>query len=111
MSPIIVPKGKQYNVQTLTPDQTRALLEAARDDRLKCALWLELSLGLRASKVCGLQWSDVDFENGMLHIRSTVQYINGQGLVRGEPKTESSRRSIKLPAMIHLYSYLIPSAL
>ena len=25
--------------------------------------------GLRASEVCGLQWSDVEFETGSLHLR------------------------------------------
>lgn len=97
---VTVPKATKRVVDVLTPEQARALLEAARGDRLECALRLALSLGMRRGEVCGLCWSDVDLERGVLHVRGNVQYVPGNGLVYGQPKTDSSERTIKLPATL-----------
>ena len=53
------PKGK-----ALTPDERKAL--AARD---RAFLWLLLSTGVRLSEACGLLFSDIDWENGMIYVR------------------------------------------
>lgn len=67
----------------------------------KIGLLLAVQLGLRIGEICGLQWGDFDFKNGILMINRTVQRINcGDGHTRvvvQTPKTESSARQIPVP--------------
>lgn len=84
-------------ITVLTVEQARSFLSAARGERLEMALRLLLSLGLRRGEVCGLRDEDVDLVRGILSINGTLQWIPGEGLRWGEPKTASGRRSIKLP--------------
>ncbi len=50
--------------KSLTPDERKAL--AARD---RAFLWLLLSTGVRVSEACGLLFSDIDWDQGMIYIR------------------------------------------
>jgi integrase len=54
--------------RTLTVEQARALLEAARGDRLEVAVVLMLWLGLRPGEAAGLPWAAVDLEAGTVAI-------------------------------------------
>lgn len=95
---LTLPTGNVRKAIALTVDQARALLRAARGDRLEVALRLMLSLGLRRGEVCGLRWGkDVDLKRGTLTVHGTLQYIQGNGLTWGEPKTDAGERSFKLP--------------
>ena len=53
------PKGR-----SLTPDERKAL--SARD---RAFLWLLLSTGIRLSEACGLLFSDIDWNEGMIYVR------------------------------------------
>jgi len=53
------PKGR-----SLTPDERKAL--SARD---RAFLWLLLSTGIRLSEACGLLFSDIDWDSGMIYVR------------------------------------------
>jgi integrase len=95
---LTLPTGNVRKAMTLTVDQARALLQAARGDRLEVALRLMLSLGLRRGEVCGLRWDkDIDLKKGTLTVHGTLQYVHGHGLIWGAPKTEAGERSFKLP--------------
>ena len=50
--------------KSLTPDERKAL--AARD---RAFLWLLLSTGIRLSEGCGLLFSDIDWDSGMIYVR------------------------------------------
>lgn len=95
--------------RALTADEARRLLaaidtaggtsEILAPHRLK-ALWLvQITLGLRPGEVAGLRWVDVDLENGIVHVRSSLRWLDGRpSLV--EPKTARSRRSLRIPAPV-----------
>ena len=55
-----------------------------------------LITGMRRSELLGLKWGAIDLENGRLQVLNTLQRITGKGLIEGTPKTDRSRRSIKL---------------
>ena len=63
---------------------------------------LTMSTGIRIGELCALQWQDIDLEKHILTVRKTVQRIqspNGDTrtkLIIGDPKSESSKRSIPL---------------
>lgn len=95
---LTLPTGNERKAFALNLEQARAFLVAIRGMRLEVALRLMLSLGLRRGEVCGLRWgSDVDLAAGTLTVHGTLQYIQGRGLVWGDPKTKAGARSFKLP--------------
>ena len=57
----------------LTEREVEKLIDAAKGNRWgqrdSTMLLVAFRHGLRASEVCGLQWSDVEFESGTLHLR------------------------------------------
>lgn len=80
--------------------------EIALLDRLKNKAPIEyvtmfmifIYLGLRRGEVMGLEWKDIDFENGICSIVRTSQYRNSKtGIYTSTPKTKSSLRSLKMP--------------
>jgi len=83
----------------LTLEEARRLVEAARGDRLE-ALWLlVLTLGLRKGVALALQWHCIDLDAATVRIESSLDRVAGAGLVRSDPKTERSRRTVNLPAV------------
>lgn len=92
------PKIPRSSGKALSAAQARALLNAARGDRLEAAIRLALGLGLRRGEVCGLRWQDIDFAAGTLTVNGTITYTPETGLVYGPPKTPESRRTLDLPA-------------
>lgn len=82
-------------VRFWTPQEAAALLKAARGHWMETMLRLLLSTGIRLGEVLGLQWGDVDFERGTLRIDRQLTENKSKQTI-GPPKTEKSRRSIRL---------------
>jgi integrase len=83
----------------LTPEQAQTFLAAAEGDRLEALYLVTAALGLRIGEGLGIRWQDVDLDTGTLRIRQVVQRVDGQ-LIFKEPKTEKSRRTLTLPAVV-----------
>jgi integrase len=88
--------GKQRAVRVpvkLTTEQTRALLASLPEDvRMICEVALYCTC--RISEVLGLQWQDIDFQAGIMHIRR--RWYRGD---LDEVKSLKSRRSVPLGIM------------
>lgn len=76
-------------------------------------IFICLSTGIRIGEICALTWDDIDTENGVIHIRKTIQriYICESGIRHTElmidtPKTATSIRDI--PMTKDLLSVLKP---
>lgn len=93
---VTLPRKKRYEAQILTLEQAQKLLEAARGSRLEALLIVALTTGMRRGELLALRWDDVDFENGLLYVRHTMNHITGLGYVVGEPKSWAGRRTIVL---------------
>jgi integrase len=90
------PRREKQPVRGFTTEEAHQFLETIRGHRLESLFSVTLSLGLRQGEILGLQWSDVDLENGMLSVRQQLQRVDG-ALRMVELKTEKSRRTINLP--------------
>lgn len=102
---IKLPKSRCRSPRVLTQTEQRKLEEEIFSNNEPEYL-LCLYMGLRVGELCALRWEDVDFENGILHIRHAVHRIplgtemSSTKLVLGVPKSEFSVRDIPLPAFL-----------
>lgn len=76
-------------------------------------IFICLSTGIRIGEICALTWDDIDTDNGVIHIRKTIQriYVKENGIKKTEllidtPKTATSMRDI--PMIKDLYEILKP---
>lgn len=69
---------------------------ATKIDAISYYLYFILFSYMRRGELFGIEWKDIDFENGYLNIVRTSQYIGNKTLITKEPKTKSSRRTMKI---------------
>jgi integrase len=74
-------------------------LDAVAEHRLYAMFVVFTLLGLRRSEVLGLQWSDVDLDQGVIRILRGLHRVDGK-LVVLPTKTHGSERSVPLPPII-----------
>lgn len=56
---------------------------------------LLLHTGMRSGECLGLSWSDIDFDNRLIHVNHNLSEIGGKHFLT-TPKTKSSRRTIPI---------------
>jgi integrase len=92
------PRMRRHEMEALTPEQSRALLQAVAVDPLEALYVLAITTGMRQGELLGLKWRDVDLDAAWLRIRETVRKLHGE-FVFTPPKTERSRRGVALTSM------------
>jgi integrase len=93
-----LPKQTHKEMQALSPEQAALFLNAAKVDRWGIVFKIALITGMRPEEYLGLQWKDIDFEQGRVIVQRTLVWRRkGGGWYFGEPKTSRSRRSIPIP--------------
>jgi integrase len=86
-----------YEALILTPEQAFAvLIELPQPERTLTLL--DASTGLRISECLGLQWQDVDFDNGTIAVRRT--WICGR---IGAPKSKASKAPVPMHPLLAEY--------
>jgi integrase len=84
--------------QPFSATEIRALLKAARDDRLGAMVITGLYVALRPGELTGLLWSDIDLDAGILSVSGSMKHLPDGSLIRGPVKTSSAgQRTIALP--------------
>lgn len=91
------PRETKYEIQPLTEEQARKLLDTVRGNVLEGIITIALTTGMRRGELLGLKWEDIDFKGKNIVVRRSVTYVNKVGVVELEPKTQKSRRKIMLP--------------
>jgi integrase len=85
------PRATRVEIEALTKEEVKALLDAARSDRLYALYVLACTTSMRQGELLALRWDCVDFEAGTVRVKRTVW--------KGEvylPKTPHSRRTANL---------------
>ena len=62
------------------------------------SFWLLFMTGMRIGEAAALQWSDIDFETGLLNINKTLYYKSMDEYKFVDPKTQASVRTIYIDA-------------
>ena len=99
------PKARKPKRKSYDDEQTKILLEnlellPSEDTKYKVAIILTVFTGVRLGELMGLEWTDVDFKNGIISINRSSQYLSDMGVFTKVPKTESSIREIAIPDFI-----------
>lgn len=92
------PKLDYHEAAFLDDEQVKHVLTllSNEDIKWKTAMYLLIFSGMRRGELMGLEWNDIDFENRVIHIRRTSQYVQKMGIITKSPKNETSIRTIKL---------------
>lgn len=98
------PRRSNYEAKPLTKEevqQVMLLLIGHPSPQFSMACRLALATGMRRGEICGLRWSDIDFENQQIHVNKSLIEDNrsrhdGKSLVLKECKTEKSNRWIAI---------------
>lgn len=85
------PRPTKREIQPLTQEQMRTLLDTVRGDKLEALYILACTTGMRQGELIGLQWKDLDLEDETLRVNRSV--FNG---AVNPPKTNAGRRTIRL---------------
>ena len=98
------PDGEKREVYTLEEVQHLfELFEQEDDENYRYVLFYTLAIytGFRKGELLGLEWKDIDFETNMVTVNRTSIYSRKKGGTYTEtPKTETSYRTLKLPAEV-----------
>lgn len=104
---IELPKQKKYEPCSLEDYEAERLLECLQQESIenKAPILIMLCTGIRNGEAMGLEWNDIDFDNKLISINRSSQYIEGIGVFTKETKNNSSERV--LPAMPDLLEFLL----
>lgn len=90
---VTVPNGKARKERVVfTKEQQSLFLKYTEDSYLRDLFHLAIFTGMRNGELRGLLWSDVDFENRVIHVRHTL--LDNRTL--DAPKTRTSLRDIPM---------------
>jgi integrase len=82
-------------VMVWTPHVTRVFLSRAERHRLYAQYYLITFRGLRRGESCGLRWSDVDLDRGVLTVRWQITQ-HGSQIHQGKPKSAAGEGQVVL---------------
>ena len=107
---IIRPKVETAEVPVLTAEEQASLLDYVKSDldHKKLGVMIALYTGVRLGELCAMQWSDINFNEGVLSITKTLQRIKETDqtstaktkMVIDAPKSKKSIHKIPLPAYL-----------
>ena len=97
--PPVVP---YQELKYLDEAQTLKMLELPENEPIQYKTMINLLVftGIRRGELCGLEWKDIDFDNRVMYIVRSSQYIGNATIITKEPKTKSSIRKISISPSI-----------
>jgi integrase len=92
---VTLPPAPARDRRPWSVEEARRFLQAARRDPLHAAFTFLLAYGLRRGEILGLSWDDLDFDQGVIHVRRQVVRAGGR-LHLGPVKTAAGVRELPL---------------
>ena len=92
---VILPSIKQYQAKVYDIQEIQKMLEISKGTDMYLILVIEVYLGVRKGEIAALKWSDIDLENGVVHIKRSRVPVNGD-VIEKAPKSDAGIRDIWL---------------
>lgn len=98
------PKVRKQNPDYYQPDEMASILDVLDSAPLKwrAISYLLIDTGCRRGEIAGLRWSDIDLEEGIVHIDSALLYSPRRGVYEGPTKGEDIRSLRIAPETVEL---------
>ena len=91
------PPARETVHRELSEQELKDFFFLARNSLYYNAFRLMIHTGIRVGECLALQWKDLDFKRGMIHITKTVtRSKEGEWIVGSTPKTKKSKRDIPM---------------
>lgn len=99
---VTLPHAEQKEKECYSLEEAQRFLESLDSAPIKYRAFCVLAIygGFRRGEILGLEWPDLDFDNCVVRIRRTSQYLKERGVFTDTTKTAQSQRSLKLPAEV-----------
>jgi integrase len=95
------PRVKARELEVLSPDQVRRVLDALHQPEVKSIASVALGTGLRRGELLALRRQDVNLDAATLRVEQAVEQTTRGGIVIKAPKTRHGRRAVTLaPATV-----------
>lgn len=90
--------AKSEERRALTTDERRRVLDVANNHQYGPYIACMYYLGARPGEVRGLQWGDIDWDKGLVHIQRDIDYKKKGADKTGALKNAKSNRFVPIPA-------------
>lgn len=105
---LLIPKIERKEMKLYSESQQKELTRYLLNHKNLVSVGILISLfsGLHIGEVCGLMWSDIDLQSGLLSVHRTVQRIKNHSgaqhtkLHIDSPKSRFSKRMIPIPSFL-----------
>lgn len=94
---IELPERPVYTREAMGAREETTVLRAAMGQPWEAVVLAAAALGLRPSEAAGLDWSDIDWRGGWVHVQRGAHSLSGGEVVEYGCKTRLSDRTLKLP--------------
>ncbi|MBR4359003.1 MAG: site-specific integrase [Clostridia bacterium] len=103
---VTVPKGEnaKKEINPLTQKQIDDFLAACRGSEYENLFRVALFTGMREGEIMGLQWRNIDFENGVITIDHQLKRTKSAEYYFDETKTHEIRKIKPAPAVMKILS-------
>jgi integrase len=92
---VVPPKASKKEAKYYDAEQASNLLKAVNNNRLELPSLLGICAGLRREEMCGLKWSDIDFESRIMTIQG-ARTMAGSEVIEKGTKNDSSTRQLHI---------------
>ncbi|MDV8022230.1 site-specific integrase [Rhodococcus sp. IEGM 1330] len=90
-----LPAWKRKDITPWSVSEVQRFLDTVQNDRMYPAFLMLVLYGLRRGELLGLRWSDVDFNENIVHVRQQLQQL-ANSVATGPIKTDAGVRDLPL---------------
>ena len=96
------PKVEKTTPRYLDENEATLLIDFLQTEHIqnRTMVLVLLMTGFRRGELLGLEWSDIDFDRQMIHVRRSSLYLPGKGVFEDSTKNTSSERVIKVSSSV-----------
>ena len=105
-----LPKIEKEEIEIFSTDEETVITNFAvsSNDYQKFGVCLALYTGLRIGELCALQWENIDLDNSLIFVKSTLMRITNTDkkskqktkIIIDSPKTVAGKRAIPIPSFL-----------
>ncbi|MEK4083798.1 site-specific integrase [Psychrobacillus sp. FSL K6-1415] len=94
------PSVKYEEMSIWSLKDIQEFLSNCKGERHYLTFLLAIYTGMRRGEILGLQWSDIDLEQKVIHVKRSLAHVPKKGYIFTSLKTKNSKRQIPIPEFV-----------